>query len=296
MPDIRLHLKGTPFQLKVWESLLRIAPGKLCTYGSIAAQIDEPGAARAVGTAIGSNPVAYLIPCHRVIQATGHFGGYRWGPTRKAAMIGWESAHTNGPMTKEPINKEKNLLPKDGIVLYYGRLLDDTTANRYFDVLMNNIKWRHDEAILFGKRIVTKRKVAWYGEKPFEYTYSKITRYALPFTEELLALKALVETTTGETYNSCLLNLYHNGNEGMAWHSDDEPDLKKDGAIASLNLGAERKFAFRHKQTREKAALLLTHGSLLVMKGPTQTWWQHRLPPAKLVKTARINLTFRTID
>lgn len=194
-----------------------------------------------------------------------------------------------------PADKEKNLLPHDGMVQYYGKLMDQAEANNYFDTLMKTIDWRNDEAVMFGKRIVTKRKVAWYGEKPFEYTYSNVTKYALPFTEALLALKSLAETVTGETYNSCLLNLYHNGTEGMAWHSDGEPDLKKDGAIASLSFGAERKFAFKHKQSGEKIELQLAHGSLLVMKGKTQTFWLHRLPPSKLVKTPRINLTFRTI-
>ncbi len=95
LPEIKLHLKGTGFQLKVWEALLKIPMGQLTTYGSIAQQIEKPTASRAVGTAIGSNPVAYLIPCHRVIQATGAFGGYMWGGTRKAAIIGWEGAKTN---------------------------------------------------------------------------------------------------------------------------------------------------------------------------------------------------------
>lgn len=93
--EIKLHLKGTDFQLKVWESLLKIPMGKLSTYGQIANQIGQVNASRAVGTAIGSNPVAFLIPCHRVIQSSGAFGGYMWGPTRKAAIIGWEGANTN---------------------------------------------------------------------------------------------------------------------------------------------------------------------------------------------------------
>jgi AraC family transcriptional regulator, regulatory protein of adaptative response / methylated-DNA-[protein]-cysteine methyltransferase len=92
--QIKLHLKGTSFQLKVWETLLKIPMGGLSTYGSIAQKINNPNASRAVGTAIGSNPVAFLIPCHRVIQSTGIFGGYMWGPTRKTAIIGWEAAKT----------------------------------------------------------------------------------------------------------------------------------------------------------------------------------------------------------
>ena len=93
--QIKLHLKGTAFQLKVWVALLKIPMGKLSTYGQIAGEIKKPGASRAVGTAIGSNPVAFLIPCHRVIQSTGLFGGYMWGPTRKTAIIGWEAAKAN---------------------------------------------------------------------------------------------------------------------------------------------------------------------------------------------------------
>lgn len=192
-------------------------------------------------------------------------------------------------------DKVQNRLPYDGTVNYYGKLLSTPEADFYLTRLLETVAWRHDEALIFGKRIITKRKVAWYGERPFAYTYSNTTKYALPWTKELLDLKTFIEKETGETFNSCLLNLYHSGEEGMAWHSDAEKDLKKNGAIGSLSLGAERKFAFRHKQTKEKAELLLEHGSLLVMKGTTQTNWLHRLPPAKKVTAVRINLTFRTI-
>jgi alkylated DNA repair dioxygenase AlkB len=110
-----------------------------------------------------------------------------------------------------------------------------------------------------------------------------------------LQLKEIIENKSGETFNSCLLNLYHSGEEGMAWHSDGEKDLQKNGAIASLSLGAERKFAFKHKTTKRTVSILLEKGSLLIMKGDTQTNWLHRLPPTKKVKTPRINLTFRTV-
>lgn len=192
-------------------------------------------------------------------------------------------------------NENTNLLPKDGTVHYYGKLLNRTTADAYLQVLLKDIEWKNDEAILFGKRIITKRKVAWYGERAFEYTYSNSTKKALPWTKVLLELKQLVETKTGETFNSCLLNLYHTGEEGMAWHSDGEKDLKKDGTIGSLSFGAERKFAFKHKSTGETVSLVLEHGSLLVMKDTTQTHWLHRLPPTKRTQLARVNLTFRTI-
>ncbi len=189
-----------------------------------------------------------------------------------------------------------NILPNDGEVNYYGRILNYERAQYYFEQLFENIQWENDKAIIFGKLIVTKRKVAWYGDKPFSYTYSNTTKSALPWTKDLLELKEIIEDKTGETFNSCLINLYHNGQEGMAWHSDGEKDLKKNGAIGSLSLGAERKFSFKHKITKQTASVILERGSLLVMKGATQTNWLHRLPPTKKVKSPRINLTFRTIE
>ncbi|AZQ64935.1 alpha-ketoglutarate-dependent dioxygenase AlkB [Flammeovirga pectinis] len=195
-----------------------------------------------------------------------------------------------------PSDKNKNLLPYSGTVNYYGKILSQKEADYYFTTFMEQIEWKNDVALMFGKRIETKRKVAWYGEKPFKYTYSKNTKEALAFTPELLKLKTLIEKETGETYNSCLLNLYHNGSEGMAWHSDGERDLKERGAIASVSFCAERKFAFKHKETKETVSLVLEHGSLLVMKDETQEFWLHRLPPTKKIGTPRVNLTFRTID
>jgi alkylated DNA repair dioxygenase AlkB len=189
----------------------------------------------------------------------------------------------------------RNVLPKDGIVNYYGKVFSPTDADHYLSCLLTTIDWKNDEAIIFGKRIVTKREVAWYGDADFDYTYSNTTKQALPWTHELLKLKAVVEARTGEAFNSCLLNLYHTGNEGMAWHSDAEKDLKKNGAIGSLSFGAERKFAFKHKHTSETVSLILEHGSLLVMKGTTQTNWLHRLPPATRITKPRVNLTFRSI-
>lgn len=189
-----------------------------------------------------------------------------------------------------------NLLPQDGTVNYYGKIFNQEQSDYFYQKLLQTIDWRNDEAIIFGKKILTKRKVAWYGEENFEYTYSKTTKNALPWTKELLKLKKTVEEKTGEQFNSCLLNLYHDGSEGMAYHSDGEKDLKKNGAIASLSFGAERKFSFKHKTTKEKIELILENGSLLVMKAQTQSFWLHRLPPTKKIFLPRINLTFRTID
>ncbi|MEJ6737363.1 MAG: alpha-ketoglutarate-dependent dioxygenase AlkB [Flavobacteriales bacterium] len=189
----------------------------------------------------------------------------------------------------------KNWLPKGGTVNYYGKIFNQNEADYFLKSLLADIEWRNDEAIIFGKKIITKRKVAWYGEKEFEYTYSKITKLALNWTKELLVLKAKIEQRTGESFNSCLLNLYHDGNEGMAWHSDDEKKLKKKGAIASLSFGVERKFIFKHKESKEKITFILENGSLLVMKDETQSNWQHKLPTTKLILKPRVNLTFRTV-
>ena len=193
-------------------------------------------------------------------------------------------------------DKTKNQLPYDGTVHYYGHIFSKKQADHYYKKLMESIDWRNDEAVIFGKKIITKRKVAWYGDKKFEYTYSNTTKLAVPWTKELIEMKQVTELETGETYNSCLLNLYHNGSEGMAYHSDGEKDLKKNGAIASLSFGAERKFSFKHKESKQRIDLFLQHGSLLVMKGETQSHWLHRLPPTKKVNRPRVNLTFRTIE
>ena len=192
-------------------------------------------------------------------------------------------------------NLTDNILPYDGEVIYYGPVIPYGKATTYFNILMKDISWQHDEAIIFGKRYVTKRKVAWYGDESYSYTYSNATKHALPWTKELLELKKIAEEITGTRYNSCLLNLYHDGDEAMAWHSDDEKSLGKNTVIASLSLGAARKFGFKHKETKEKRELILDHGSLLVMRGTTQTFWLHRLSKSVKVKHPRVNLTFRTI-
>ncbi|HET8837641.1 MAG TPA: alpha-ketoglutarate-dependent dioxygenase AlkB [Flavobacteriaceae bacterium] len=189
----------------------------------------------------------------------------------------------------------ENLLPTDGIVHYYGKIFSDEECFVHLENLQRNIEWKNEKIELFGKTIITKRKVAWYAETGLEYTYSKKTKTALPWTKELLILKEKVEIFSGKKFNSCLLNLYHNGEEGMGWHSDDEPELEKNDAIASLSFGAERRFVFKHKRTAEKVALSLENGSLLTMLGNTQTNWLHSLPKTRKVHAPRINLTFRNI-
>jgi alkylated DNA repair dioxygenase AlkB len=192
-------------------------------------------------------------------------------------------------------NKIVQVLNRDGRVDYYGKITTNVEANLYFEILLQNIVWKNDEAIILGKHIITKRKTAWYGDSDYLYTYSNTTRRALPWTSELRDLKQLAEKLTETKFNSCLLNLYHDGNEGLAWHSDDEKVLRRNGTIASLSFGAERKFSLKHKKTKQTISIVLEHGSLLVMKDETQVYWLHSLPKTKKIVMPRINLTFREI-
>jgi len=187
-----------------------------------------------------------------------------------------------------------NLLPYDGTVNYYGKILSAEEATNFFEKLMQNAAWKNDEVMMFGKHIVTSRKIAWYADAEMDYTYSQIKKTATVWLPELLELKNKVEELTGEKFNSCLLNLYHNGSEGLGYHSDSEGDITKNSAIASLSLGAARKFVFKHKTTKERLEFILENGSLLLMKGETQRHWLHSLPPSKKIHSPRINLTFRS--
>jgi alkylated DNA repair dioxygenase AlkB len=205
------------------------------------------------------------------------------------------SVHPPYPMDLFGNDPTRNLLPRDGTVNYFGPFLSPVETSAFYQKLLSDIPWKNDEAVIFGNHIITARKVAWYGDTGFSYTYSGTTKQALPWTSELATLKTLVEKLTATRYNSCLLNLYHDGNEGMAWHSDDERSLGKDTTIASVSFGAEREFRFKHKRLDEKVSVLLESGSLLVMKRTTQTHWLHCIPKTRKVTTPRINLTFRTM-
>lgn len=187
----------------------------------------------------------------------------------------------------------ENLLPYDGIVTYHPSILTPDTAAKYFNRLFTSIEWKHDETVIMGKRIVTKRKVAWYGNSPYEYAYSGTIKTALPWTDELIDLRRLAEEVAGARFNSCLLNLYHDASEGLGWHSDNEDSLVTNAAIAAISLGAERRFDLMHKKTKQKVSIMLEHGGLLVMKETTQTYWLHSLPKSVKVVEPRISLTFR---
>ncbi len=196
-----------------------------------------------------------------------------------------------------PVQDPKhNGLPYDGEVYYYGPMLSKSQADADYQHFLKHINWQHDRALVYGKSYTTRRQVAWYGSQPFSYTYSGVTKTAQPWTDKLLAIKQLVEASSDRTYNACLLNLYQDGQDGVAWHSDGEKDLQRHGAIASVSLGAERRFVFKHKKTNEKVAFTLAHGSLLVMQGTTQDHWLHCLPTTTKIHQPRVNLTFRTIE
>lgn len=192
-------------------------------------------------------------------------------------------------------NTQTNLLPFDGEAIYHGPIFSKQEQASTYDNLLEAIPWKNDEAIVFGKHYITKRKVAWFGDKPYSYTYSGVTKQAHLWFPQLQQLKQKVEKLSGATYNSCLLNLYHNGIEGMGWHSDAEKILADNGTIASVSLGSERKFSFKHKVTKERVDIVLESGSLLIMKGIIQKKWLHSLPKTKKIATPRINLTFRTV-
>ena len=192
-----------------------------------------------------------------------------------------------------PNDSAQNLLPFDGELYYFVPIFSIAEANHWQQLLSQKVAWKNDELMMFGKMIVTSRKVALYADNTTTYTYSKQTKQALPWTTELLQLKQIIEAKTAQTFNMCLLNLYHHGKESMGWHSDNESELQTNGSIASLSFGAERKFMFKHKESKKIITLNLEHGSLLLMQGSIQQHWLHQLPPMAKVEAPRINLTFR---
>ena len=189
-----------------------------------------------------------------------------------------------------------NLLSKDGCAYYYPEVIDEVSSKQLFDKLIESFDWQPDQIYLFGKKVTTQRKVAWVGDANCSYTYSGIKKQPQLWTSELLLIKTQMEEIAQWKFNSCLLNLYHNGNEGMGWHSDNETELDSTAPIASLSLGATRKFAFKHKLDKSVSSLFLENGSVLIMQSPTQEFWNHSLPKTKRPLPARMNLTFRAIN
>jgi alkylated DNA repair dioxygenase AlkB len=190
----------------------------------------------------------------------------------------------------------RNILPAGGEAWYWGTLFSGHDADAWLARLLAEIPWQQDEVVVFGKKRVTARKVSWHGNAGCSYTYAGMRKCPQPWTDSLSAIKDRLEASVGVSFNSCLLNLYHSGAEGMGWHSDDEPELGPEPVIASLSFGAPRRFLFRHRTEKTPVEVMLEHGSLLVMRGACQRFWQHSLPKALRVKEPRVNLTFRWIE
>jgi alkylated DNA repair dioxygenase AlkB len=195
----------------------------------------------------------------------------------------------------DPNNPMSNLLPMDGAVYYHPEVFDEASSALFMHALTQSMVWRSDQLIMFGKVVTMRRKVVWVGDPNCTYTYSGVLKQPQAWTPELLFIKTKLEQLAESEFNSCLLNLYHDGNDGMGWHSDDEKELDAKSPIASLSLGATRKFAFRHRKDKTTIPLFLENGSALIMQAPTQQYWQHSLLKTKTSTTPRINLTFRKI-
>jgi alkylated DNA repair dioxygenase AlkB len=188
-----------------------------------------------------------------------------------------------------------NLLPKDGSAAYIPNVFDPTSCSTLFASLRATVDWQQDQLFMFGKLVATKREVAWVGDAGCSYTYSGVKKFPQAWTPELLRIKHTAEALAHHKFNSCLLNLYHDGDQGMGWHSDDEIELEQSAPIASISFGGERKFSFKHKFEKIGASVVLENGSVLLMHAPTQHFWQHSLTKTKRSVLPRINLTFRAI-
>ena len=189
-----------------------------------------------------------------------------------------------------------NLLPYDGQVNDLGIVIEDTEA--LYDNLLNDLPWQSDIVTLFGKTHVTTRKIVWMGDTEADYQYSGHTRQTVPWSDTVFHVKRMIEQQLASIgvnadFNTCLLNYYPTGTDGMGYHADDEKELGHQPIIASLSLGATRKFVFKHKKTQDKVELHLESGQLVVMHGDTQSFWKHTITKTKQVETGRISLTFR---
>lgn len=192
-----------------------------------------------------------------------------------------------------PKEESINILPKDGVVLYYPSFYDEKECENYLEKLIKEIEWENEVIYLFGKEITMNRKIAFYADDTITYTYSKKEKITKNWNDILFSIKEKIEAKTKTKYNACLLNLYFDGTDGMGWHSDDEKEIIENSSIISISFGADRKFSFKHKKTKQTLSLILENGSLLEMKEDTQKNWLHALPKTKKIKNIRINLTFR---
>lgn len=193
-------------------------------------------------------------------------------------------------------NKAIPLIENNGEVFYDNNFLSNDQAVNLYDKMLKNIAWGEYPIKMFGKTFLQPRLIAWYGDAGIQYRYSKTTFVANSWNTELLYIKEKLKENLGLDFNSVLLNLYRNGQDSMGWHSDNEKELGINPVIASISLGATRQIQFRQTlDHRQKIALNLESGSLLLMQGATQHHWQHQIPKTAKVEMARMNLTFRNI-
>lgn len=191
-----------------------------------------------------------------------------------------------------------NVLPYEGNVNDLGIIIDN--PSELYKTLLNELPWHSDIVTLFGKTHVTTRQIVWMGEENANYHYSGHEHHAIPWSDLMFHMKhkveeALINIGIKVDFNSCLLNYYPSGSDGMGYHADDEKELGSQPTIASLSLGATRKFVFKHKKTQDKIELYLESGQLVVMHGDTQKFWKHTITKTKSVSDGRISLTFRKI-
>ncbi len=186
----------------------------------------------------------------------------------------------------------------DGEIFLVPHFFNQEESDSLFATLHQEIQWRQDFIKMYGKSIPLPRLTAWYGEEGKSYTYSKIQMNPTPWTNSLLKIKSRIEKLVEVELNSVLINLYRDGKDSVAWHSDDEPELGNMPVIVSVSFGGARRFVLKHKHNKNlgKVALKLSHGSLLVMKGNTQAAWQHQVPKTAKKVAPRINLTYRKIN
>jgi alkylated DNA repair dioxygenase AlkB len=190
----------------------------------------------------------------------------------------------------------QNLLPKDGEVYYYPDFFTKEESDRLFQELKTRVNWKQEPIKIFGREVMQPRLTAWYGDDDKPYSYSGITMHPEPWTPALDLIKERIEEVSGTRFTSALLNYYRNQQDSMGWHRDNEKELGPNPIIGSVSFGEAREFQFRHYYDKSiKQALLLTHGSFLLMKGSTQHYWEHALPKRSRVLGGRINLTFRKI-
>ena len=181
-------------------------------------------------------------------------------------------------------------------ILFIENFFNEEESVSYMESLKDRIKWNQDYIKMFGKTHQVPRLTAWYGDRNKTYTYSGISMTSKPWNAELLEIKKKVEQYANFNFNSVLLNFYRSGNDSNSWHSDDEKELGYQPTIGSVSLGGTRKFRLRNKKNKKTTYNIeLDKGSLLIMSGKTQQYWEHQIPKTKKIVSERINLTFRSI-